>query len=56
MVFLQVCLCIVCAWYLQRPKEVVESLNLELKIVVSYHVGAGNQIWSPGRAKSAPNH
>lgn len=57
MVFLQACLCIMCMLGICRgQKRWLNPLNLELDVVVSYHVGTGNQTWSPGRAKSASNH
>lgn len=39
----------------QRPDRVSGSLELELQMGVSCHVGAGNQIRASARAASAPN-
>lgn len=32
-------------WCVQEPEEGVESLELELQMAVSHHVGAGNRGW-----------
>lgn len=32
----------ICAWCSKRPEKVLELLELELQIVVSHQVGAGN--------------
>ena len=37
-------------------KRASDALELELRIVVKYHVGAGNWTWSSLRAAGAPNH
>jgi hypothetical protein len=34
-----------CGWYSRRPVRALDSLELQLQMVVSKHVGAGNQTW-----------
>lgn len=42
--FARVYVCTPCVWCLWKPEECVGSLELELRMIVSRHVGAGN--WS----------
>jgi hypothetical protein len=45
-----------CAWCLGRSEESIKSLELELQMVVSYHVGVANQSGSPRRTSGIFNH
>ena len=48
------CLCTICIPAAQRgQKRASDSLKLELQMVVSHHMGAGNQILVSQRAASA---
>lgn len=51
---LPACMCVryMHACYLWRPEERVRSLELQLQIVMSHHVDAGNQTWISARAAS----
>ena len=40
----------VLAWYPQRPEEAIGSFKAELQMVVSHHVGAGNQTSVPWKS------
>lgn len=41
-------------WCLQRSERVLELLELELEMVVSHHVGAGNLLlWKNSKCASA---
>jgi hypothetical protein len=42
---LPVCLRTMCVTSACRGQKVLEHLELELQILVSHHVGAGNQTW-----------
>lgn len=48
-----VCMCVPDAWEVQ--KRAVNPLVLELQVVLSYHVYAGNWTWACGRTVSALN-
>lgn len=37
MFYLHVCLCVMHAWYLWRPKRTLDPLGLELQMVVSHY-------------------
>lgn len=57
---LNVCECFpyrrVCATYMQRPGEVLGSLELGLKMVMSYHVGSRTQTHRFFGRRSALSH
>lgn len=40
-----VCVFTSCVQYLPRTEKVLEHLELELQVVVSFHVGDGNETW-----------
>lgn len=49
--------CQVCAWYLQEPEEGGRFLELELRMVMSHHVGARNRNWILCKSsKCSKNH
>ena len=43
------CLCMTRTWFQRRA---LDPLELELQMVVSHHVGAGNPLWSSRRVAS----
>jgi hypothetical protein len=56
-VYLHVCLCAICMpSSTQGQKRESDPLGLELQMVLSFHMGAGNQISVLWREASAPNH
>jgi hypothetical protein len=48
--------CLHVCWYLWRSEESVNSLELELQMVVNHHTSAGNLPRSSARTPSAFNH
>ena len=45
-VCLHVCLCTMCVLANCRVQKVLDSLQLELHVIVSHHEVSGNQTWS----------
>lgn len=37
----------VCAWCLQRPERSLEHLELDLQVIMTHHVSAGNETLGP---------
>ena len=55
-VCMYVCMCATCLSVTSRcQKKAPNSLELELKMPVSHHMGDGNGAWSSARTASAPS-